>query len=446
MFLTFVGRQEELNFLQERFKSNQFELIIIYGRRRIGKTTLIKKFLEGKSGFYFLCDRAGTERNASRLKQKIARFLNEPTIESNDLYDIFDNLMHKFKDPAVIVLDEFSYLVEKDNAIPSILQHIIDEELINSKFMLILCGSSMSMMEKGVMSSKSPLYGRKTGHIKLQELNFVEIKEFYPKNSITKNIEYYSILGGVPHYLEKFSDSKSTIQNINNEIFSKTGRLYEELEFLLKEEFREPDIYKTILTAIGEGNTRVVEIANKASIPAHDLPKYLGPLLALGIIKKEFSITDIKKKKPRYYIMDNFVNFWFNFCEPFKSELELMDLDIPMEYLKKNLNSYIGKRFEEMVREQLLKKVIPFRAQKIGKFWLGDTEIDAVAMDKKNSNMAVVEIKFKENVDPTKIKRALESKVKSLAIKFKNISYITIAKSFTKKAEGCYSPTELLAK
>lgn len=444
MFLNFIGRQVELTELGKRYESGQFEFIVIYGRRRIGKTTLIKKFIEDRTGFYFLCDKAGTGRNASRLKRKIAQFLDEPPIESNDLYDIFGNLVNKFDNRAVIVLDEFSYLVEKDNAIPSIFQHIIDEKLKESKFMLILCGSSMSMMEKGTLSYKSPLYGRKTGHIQLRELNYFNILEFYPQNSPTKNVEFHSVVGGVPHYLEKFSDSRSINENIKEELFSKTGRLYEEVEFLLREEFREPDIYKAILSGIGAGCTRVVEIANQASIPANNLPKYLKPLLSLGIIKKEFSIIDTKKKKPLYYIMDNLVNFWFTFCEPFKSELEVMDLNLPIEYLNKNFNTYVGKRFEEMVREQLLKKVFPFRVNRIGKLWYGGIEIDAVATDRTNKKIAFVEIKFKEKVSPSKLKKLLDSKVAALPIKGQKISYFFVAKSFSRKTEGCYTLMDLL--
>ena len=448
MFLNFVGRQPELTLLRKSYESDRFEFIVIYGRRRIGKTTLIKEFMGARKGFYFLCDRAGTERNASRFKRRVARFLDEPPIESNDLYDIFDNLASKFDGRAVIVLDEFSYLAEKDDAVPSIFQHIVDENLENSKFMLILCGSSMSMMEEGVLSYKSPLYGRKTGHIKLQQLDFSNMRDFYPGNSSVKNMEFYSVLGGIPHYLKTFSGSKSTHENILEELFSKSGSLYEEVEFLLREEFREPDIYKSILSAMGAGCTRVVNIANRASMPAHNLPRYLNPLLSLGIIKKEFSALDMKKK-PRYYIKDNLVNFWFSFCEPFKSELEIMETELPMEYLEKNFNAFVGHRFEEMVCEQFLRKIIPFRAETIGRLWYGDIEIDAVATSREANRVAFVEIKFKEGVDPAKLKMALEQKLGKLQrggkyIGSLDVSFLFIAKSFSKKIEGCYTLEDLL--
>jgi len=445
MILNFAGRQNELEYLQNCYDSNRFEFVVIYGRRRIGKTTLIKKFIEDKKSLYFLCDKAGTERNASRFKRTAARFLGEPPIESNDLYDIFDNLTRKSTKRSIIVLDEFSYLAEKDDAIPSIFQNITDENLKESGCMLILCGSSMSMMEKGVLSHNSPLYGRKTGHIKLGELNFHDMQKFYPENSPWENVEFFSVVGGVPHYLEKFSDEKDIRENITQELFSKTGRLYEEVEFLLREEFREPDLYKAILTAIGSGCTRVVEIANRASIPANDLPKYLKPLLSLGIIRKEYSTTDFKKRKPHYNFMDNLANFWFSFCEPFKSELEFMELALPLQYLDKSFNSFVGKRFEEIVREQLIQKVIPFPVGRIGKLWYGPIEIDVMAADAEGKRVALAEIKYKERVDSLKLKKELDSKVDTLSLKADHISYLFIAKSFSKKIEGCYTLNDLLS-
>ena len=444
MFLNFVGRKEELVDLNKRFKSKQFEFVVIYGRRRVGKTTLIKKFLEDKEGIYFLCDKAGTERNASRLKKKISAHFNEPAIESNDLYEIFGYLEKRIKKRTIIVLDEFSYLVEKDGSIPSIFQNIIDETLKNTNCTLILCGSSMSMMERGVLSFKSPLYGRKTAHMKIKELTFKEIIKYYPKNSIEKNIEFYSSIGGVPFYLEKFSSKKDAIENIMDEIFSKTGGLYEEVEFLLKEEFREPDIYKSILSAIASGNTRLVDVAHKSQIPAHNLPKYLKPLISLGIIIKQYSILDKRNKKPRYYIKDNYINFWFRFCEPFKSDLELNELEAPINYLKQNFNSYVGTRFEELIREQFARKIIPFKIHRIGVLWYGETEIDIVAIDKAIDNASFIEIKYKKNIKPHLILENLQEKINTLPIKPNNQLIFLLGISFNKKEMDCISFKELL--
>ena len=310
--------------------------------------------MEKRKHLYFLCDRAGTKRNATRFKRDAARFLAEAPIESNDLFDIFETIVKKSQGPAVVIFDEFSYIVEKDDSIPSVFQRIMDERLGGTKMMLILCGSGLSMMERGVLSYKSPLYGRKTEHLKLLELPFVDIGVFYPGSTLDALFPYYSVAGGIPHYLARFSDSRDFRTNTIEEVFSKTGRLYEEVDFLLRREFREPDVYKNILSAMTADCTRVVEIANSSFIAAHNITKYLKTLSSPGIIKKAYSTLDKRKTKPRYYIKDNMVNFWFTFCEPYKTYLEIMMLELPTDYFDKNFNSYAGQRFEEMVREQLL--------------------------------------------------------------------------------------------
>lgn len=203
------------------------------------------------------------------------------------------------------MFDEFSYLIEKDPSIPSLFQVVCDEILKNENLFLILCGSSISMIEERVLSCKSPLYGRKTAHIKATPISFKYFSEFFPSNTIEKNIEFYAILDGIPFYLEKFSDIKTTLENVKEQIWSKKGRLYEEVDFLLREELREPDVYKTILDAIASGKTKVVDIANKSKIKVQDLDKYLKKLIKLGFIKKEIPITKTKSKKSIYLINDN---------------------------------------------------------------------------------------------------------------------------------------------
>ena len=183
MVLKFKNRKEELGFLEKRYKNRTFEFFVIYGRRRVGKTELIKNFLKNKPHLYLLCNKSGTKRNIERFKRKIAEYLHEPVIATNDMEEIFSYLAGKTKDKKIVIaFDEFSYLVEKDSAIPSIFQVVIDEVLKNTNIFLILCGSSISMMEKGVLSYKSPLYGRKTAHIRVMPLALDYFTDFFPQN------------------------------------------------------------------------------------------------------------------------------------------------------------------------------------------------------------------------------------------------------------------------
>lgn len=447
MILKFINRDEEINFLKERFDKKSFEFFVIYGRRRVGKTELIKTFLKNKSHIYLLCDKSGTKRNLYRFKKKIAEYLNEPIIATNDIEEIFSYLIKKIKNRLIIVFDEFSYLMEKDLAIASLFQVICDEILKNKNVFLILCGSSVSMMEEGVLSNKSPLYGRKTAHIKVDPINFRYFHEFFPKNSIEKNIEFYAILDSVPFYLEKFSDKKTALENIKEQIWSKKGKLYEEIDFLLKEELREPDVYKTILDAIASGKTKVVDIANKSKIKVQDIDKYLKVLIRLGIIKKEIPVTEIKSKKSIYLIDDNFFNFCFLFSEPHKSDLEIGEIENAEAKFKVNFRSFVGRKFEKLIREGILKKTNIMQIQKIGKWWghyredkeRKSIEIDVVALNEQTKEISFVECKWQNRVDAGKVLAELLKKAEYVewpnkGDKEKRKEYFAIfAKSFSKK-------------
>lgn len=443
--LNFINRAEELNFLEERYKGKNFEFFVIYGRRRIGKTELIKAFLSDKPHIYLLCDKSGIDTNIDRFKKKIAECLNEPVIAATSPEEVFGYLKEKVKNKRfVVVFDEFSYLVERDASVPSLFQVVIDEILKNTDIFLIFCGSSVSMMEKGVLSHKSPLYGRKTAHLRISQIPFSYLHDFFPMNSIEKNIEFYSILGGIPFYLEKFSDKKKTFENAKEQILHKRGKLYEEVDFLLKEELREPDVYKTILSAVASGKTKVVEIANASKIKAHDMDKYLKVLIRLGILKKEIPVTEIKSKKSVYSIDDNFFNFYFSFCEPYKSDLEIGELNNAMARLKGGFSLYAGKKFEKFVQEEVLRKLGIMDIQKAGRWWghyrdsenkRKEVEIDIVALNEKEKKILFAECKWQEKVDAEKIYNELVEKRE--LVEWHNNKrkeyYAIFAKSFRKK-------------
>lgn len=441
MFLKFIDRKKEIAFLNGRYSDKGFDMIIIYGRRRIGKTELIKEFIKNKPHIYFLCDKKGTERNVIRFKKKISSFLDEPVVATNDLEEIFSYLLKKTEGKSVIVFDEFSYLVEKDKDIPSVFQVVIDELLSKQNLTLILCGSSVSMMIQGALSYKSPLYGRKTGHINLQEIDFKHLYDMFPKKKTKEIVETYAILGGVPFYLEKVSSSKSVFENIDENIVSKDGKLYEETDFLLKTELREPDVYKAIIEAVANGATKVVEIANKSGIKARDIDKYLKTLIRLGILKKSIPVTETKSKRSVYSVEDNFFDFWFRFCEPYKSDLELGEKRIVKESIKKNFNIYAGKKFEELIRKHTHVFFPDF--QKTGKWWgyyrekseRKTAEIDIVGLNKQKKEVLFAECKWKDNVNAEKVFSELKKKSEFVMWnKDKRKEYYAIfARSFRKK-------------
>ncbi len=402
MFLNFVDRRAELDQLNHAHSQNGFHFVVIYGRRRVGKTELIKQFIKGKDSVYFLCDKSGTAYNIGRFKKKIAEYLGEPVIETSDLEEIFSYFSRKARPKTVLIFDEFTYLIEKDDSIPSMFQVIIDEVLSKTEMTLIISGSSMSMMIAGVLSHNSPLYGRKTGHIELSPIQLTDVNGFFPASTIEDNIKVYSLLGGVPYYLIKFTDGQDILTNIREHILNKQGGLYEETDFLLTEELREPDVYKTIISAVASGATRVTEIADKCKIKPTDLDKYLKILIRLGIIKKECPITENKSKKTIYTVDDNFFAFWFRFCEPRKSDLEIRDTAVVENTLKKELNMFVGRGFEKIIREEMLRKLCTGMFEDIGRWWgyyrdgdrRRELEIDVVGLNKEKNLAGFFECKW----------------------------------------------------
>ena len=434
--------KDETDFLEERYNKPGFDFFVIYGRRRIGKTELIKNFIKNKPHIYMLCNKAGTAANVSRFKQEVSKLLDEPVIATGDIEEIFSYLVPKAKEKLVVVLDEFSYLVEKDDSVPSQFQAVIDEVLKVKNVMFIICGSSISMMES-LLGYKNPLYGRKTGHIKLDFLKFRYFKDFFPRYNIEENIRTYAILGGVPFYLDKFDPGISALENAKKEILSKKGRLYEEVDFLLREEMREPDVYKGILSAIAQGNEKVADIANKAGIKASDMDRYLKILIMLGIIRKEIPVTEKKSKKTLYTIDDNFFDFYSRFFEPYRSDIEMGEMRNIEESINKNFNAYTGKKFENLIRKEAILKITPFPISRAGKWWghylenrkKKELEIDIVALNEQTHEILFCECKWQNNMNSEIIFKELKEKVKFVNWNNEDRKeyYAVVARSFSKK-------------
>lgn len=448
MFLKFVNRKEELEFLEERYRLSSFEFFVIYGRRRVGKTELIKEFVQKKPHLYFLCDRGGTQNNLSRLRKKVGEFLEEPPLASENWEELFTHLVKRVKEKKmpklIIAFDEFSYLVEKDDAVPSFFQVIIDEILKPENIMLILLGSSVSMMEKGVLSSKSPLYGRKTAHLRVEPIKFRHYPLFFPDNDFKKNLEFHAVLGGVPFYMIQFSESKNTFLNINEEILSRRGHLYEEIDFLLKEEFREPAVYRNIMEAVNSGCSKLVEIANKSNIPVQDMDRYLKSLMNIGLLHREVPITEKNSKRSVYSIKDNFFRFWFYFCEPFKSNLALGELSLIQKKINGNFNHFVARCFEEVIRNEYFQLIFPDFKQ-VGGWWghwrengqRKELEIDFCAINDESKKILFGECKWQEKVDAKKV--LAELKEKATHVDWHNQqrkeSYAIFAKSFKEQVK-----------
>ncbi len=400
MIQLFVDREDELQYLEEKFRSTNPELLVIYGRRRIGKTELVARFIRGKPAVYFLADRRPERDLLEEFKEKMSQALRDESfskLEVRNWLELFKEFLKWWKGgKVIIVIDEFPMLIEDNKAIPSVFQKIWDLELKNSHVVLILLGSSVSMMETEVLSYRSPLYGRRTGQWKLQPLRFNCLREFFKEYSEEDLVRVYGCLGGVPAYLLKFDPNIPFWDNVATRIFRKGEFLYGEAEFLLREELREPRLYSAILKAVAFGASSFGEIAGFTGLEKTLLSKYLDVLEELGWVERLYPVGErIKPRKALYRIADPYMAFWFRYVFPNKSELELGNVDPVLEKVKRDYDAYLGMVYEQIFRESLYSlKKIPFRPKIVGKWWFKDQEIDAVALDEAQSSSAFFEVKW----------------------------------------------------
>jgi len=298
-------------------------------------------------------------------------------------------------------------MAKNNKSIPSILQNLWDERLKDDNVMLILCGSSMSFIENEILAEKNPLYGRATGILKMLEMGFYDAIQFFPNYSSEDKILAYSILGGVPHYLKQFDSSKPISWNIINQILVRGSILYSEVEFLMRQEFRETTLYNTIIEAVALGNTKLNDIFTRTNIEKMKLSVYIKNLISLGILQREFSVsTGIKEQaishRGLYSVTDNFFSFWYHFVFSNISELEAGDADGVYNYkVKPELSLFASRKFEDICRQYIRKRntagALPFRYDKMGRYFDDNVEIDIVALSIDKKRVIVGECKYKNS-------------------------------------------------
>lgn len=423
MTKAFVDRKDELDFLEERYNSNDFEFVLIYGRRRVGKTELIKKFTENKPSIYCLSSLEDKEKQLESIANKIHSHFEgfEPKIQNwTDLFRYFSDKVEK---KTVLIIDEFPYLIEQSDSIPSYFQKFVDEYLKDKDLMLILCGSSIGMMEE-LMAYRNPLYGRRTGQLDMKPFKFKEAKKMFPAETFEEKIRYYSVFGGVPFYLQKLTE-KSLDKNIKEKVCRNVEILYEEPQILLRQEFRKPNRYFSIMESIASGNTTPKAISDDTKIPLQSISKYLKELEKIRLIDHEKPITASKKRSRRglYKITDNFFDFWFHFIGPHLSDIEENHLKFVDDHVMPDLDRYVGKKFEKVCREFLREKSKQdegFMFPEIGRWWYKENEIDIVGLNERENRILLAECKWSKNKVGLDLLNDLKEKSKKVRWKNEN--------------------------
>ena len=385
--------KSKLEEIQEYYESKEYKkdnsFVVLYGRRRVGKTTLIKEFIKDKKAFYFFADKQNENLQIERFKNQVSEYFKDEFLKKIEIKDwdtVFDYLLTKISNEKfILVIDEFQYLYMINKDFSSIFQRIYDEKLKDKNIMIILCGSLISMMYSETLAYESPLYGRRTAQIKLQAIKFKYYNEFFKDKSTQELIELYSITGGVPKYILSLDRDKSALYNIENNIFDKNNYLYSEPKFLLQEEVNDLSRYFSILNAISIGHTKMSAISSYLQINAGGLSPYISKLIDLDILEKESPITENieNTKKVLYKIKDNYLKFWFSYVYPYQSYLEIENLTYIKNKIENEFDLYVSKIYEDLARESIWEN-INFPLFKVGRWWDKNTEIDIVGLGENN--------------------------------------------------------------
>ncbi len=434
---SFKDRKHELKMLHTKILSKDFEFVILFGRRRVGKTCLSLKSAERQNKIYFLSRKS---RNAAYFKQQCVAAL--PAAEM--ILPEFEALFQYLKDKVdLVIIDEFPNLIQEDSNYLSIFQHIVDETLQDSSLKLMILGSSISIMKNQILNIPSPLYGRKTLSMRISPHKFFELREYFPQADLEEIIHIYGLADGIPYYLNKIVDEfwPWLATELKYPSF-----IRDEGFFLVQYEFVQSERYFSILEAIAVGKNQISEIAHFTKIPVTALPQYLTNLIQIEFITREIPVTATKpSKKGQYILTDNFLKFWFQFIYP---NLESIDQHLlKVENIRDAYSRYIGPIFEQVVKQFViefrhklgqarLKEYLPYLDfLKIGRWWWKDMEVDLVAFNPIHDKAIVIECKWKESVNPQRIAASLYKKMDYIRHRgeFQQKEYLILifAKSFT---------------
>ena len=394
----FIGREKELADLNELYAQHRFHMFVLYGRRRVGKTTLLNEFCKDKESIFYSAEQSNDKLNLDKFSALVFQHYEEHNLEpfsswTNALSYINE---HQKGKRLVLVIDEFPYLVKKNRALLSELQHLIDHKLKNGNLFIVLCGSYMGFMEKEVLGSKSPLFGRRTGQLHMKPFTYQTAIEFLNNFSDEEKLQLYGAFGGTPLYLQQVNDKESFEENLKRAFLKNTSYLYEEPLLLLRQEVQEPGVYSAIIEALASGYTKANEISTKIGEDPAKCLKYIKTLCELGIVYKETPFGEKEtSRKTIYGISDFMFRFWYRYVFTNRTLIETGAKEaVWLKKIKPDYNSYMGLVFEKIcmdyLTEQNVQGALPILFTSIGRWWGTDpatktqVEIDLIANDEKD--------------------------------------------------------------
>jgi len=403
----FVNRRQELAFLLGALKRKSAELLVLYGRRRMGKTALLQEVALASPvpALYHVAAQTTRTDELARLSARMAVFFKDDVVRAQS-FRSWEALLgymaqQAARKPFVFLWDEFPYAVEGDRSLPSILQAAWDHELSRTGIKLVLCGSSIGMMERACLSPEAPLFGRRTGQWKVDPFGPIDFALLWPFKSMVDLLSAYCVTGGCPLYATRMNPGAKLETNIRDHILTKGSMLYDEVPFLLREELRDPHVYQSVMGAVAAGARKFSEISSKTGLDRAHLTRYLSILIGLDMIERDVPVTEVHPEKSRkgiYRICDPFMAFWYRFVFPMRDRLEGGEADTVLrEEVLPALDAHISRIVEPVIRSLFMdrwKDRVPFKVAFAGRHWSDREEFDCVLMDSGRRNAMVVEIKW----------------------------------------------------
>ncbi|HAM16498.1 MAG TPA: ATPase [Eggerthellaceae bacterium] len=441
----FVGRENEIRALDRLFEKAGFQMVVVYGRRRVGKTSLIDEFTRGKPTLYFTAKAQSSILNLRDFSVRAYSFFGMPASlpPFSSWADALGFVAEQSEgERIVVVFDEFPYAAQSDPPLPSVLQEAIDHGFKQGNVFMVLCGSNQGFIESEVLGKKSPPYGRRTGQIHLGPFDYLDAARMISDTAPEQALRYYATLGGTPYYLEQVDAGASYEENVAAILFDKVGLLYEEPAMLLRQELREPATYNSILAAVAHGATEPARISDWSGVSPNSVGKYLKTLSGLGLIERSvpFGSNPDKSRSGMYSIADPFFAFWYRFVGPAVDAIELgAGAAVASQTCAgQALPTYEGTQFKKVCLQWLARKnaqgLLPFLATSFGKWWGASPEeratvdVDVIAASKQDRALLCGECKWRNDFDETEAISLLERRSRLVPGRWDNRTFALFSK------------------
>lgn len=411
--LGLVGREHEIDILNQLLNRKQSSFVIIYGRRRVGKTTLIQRWSASTKlpTFYWESPRSTADNVRSSLVREFGRWSTNLrgaiAPRYDDWLDVFRAMRQGIGDRQVILIfDEFPWAVEADPSLPSHLKTAWDQLFADSQAHLFITGSHISAMEK-LLDSDAPLFGRLTRKLHVRPLSYAQIKPFVARYDIEKRLAVYSIVGGIPDYLRNWDDRQDLLRNIEHIFVSDSSPYRTERQLLISDVLRRssPD-YEAVLDAVGRGNHDADSIATDAVVSSHRVSQVLSTLVEVRLINRRVRASvpirqQGQARHGRYFLNDPFLQFYYRFIAPNRTLIAQGLLTALEREFREQMRAFVGAAFEELCRvwtlDQAQKERLPMIPEYIGSDWGPQHQADVVAVNWRSREVLIGEAKWTDH-------------------------------------------------